>query len=143
MSICSLCSSTGQFTNLDMLADPDDPLAQRTAELLQFRFAGVDALAGHAVGNLLLTGLMELTNDPVTALDHACTLVRAAATGASQNGVMRVGGIEAALKANWAASALDNVSIPASGLISDIHGAADYRAHLIKVMAQRAVTAAG
>jgi aerobic carbon-monoxide dehydrogenase medium subunit len=69
--------------------------------------------------------------------------VRAAATGASQNGVMRVGGIEAALKANWAASALDNVSIPASGLISDIHGAADYRAHLIKVMAQRAVTAAG
>src|SRR6516165_6493290 len=69
--------------------------------------------------------------------------VRAAATGASQNGVMRVAAIEAALKANWGTSALDSVSIPASGLISDIHGAADYRAHLIKVMAQRAVTAAG
>ena len=69
--------------------------------------------------------------------------VRAAATGASQNGVMRVPAIEAALKANWAASALDGISVPATGLISDIHGAADYRAHLIKVMAQRAVTAAG
>jgi len=69
--------------------------------------------------------------------------VRAAATGASQNGVMRVAAIESALKSNWAASALDGVSIPATGLISDIHGAADYRAHLIKVMAQRAVTAAG
>ncbi len=69
--------------------------------------------------------------------------VRAAATGASQNGVMRVAAIESALKSNWSASALDGVSIPATGLISDIHGAADYRAHLIKVMAQRAVTAAG
>jgi carbon-monoxide dehydrogenase medium subunit len=69
--------------------------------------------------------------------------VRAAATGASQNGVMRVGAIENALKSNWSASALDNITIPASGLISDIHGAPDYRAHLIKVMAQRAVTAAG
>ena len=69
--------------------------------------------------------------------------VRVAATGASQNGVMRVAAIESALKGNWAASALDAVSIPATDLISDIHGAADYRAHLIKVMAQRAVTAAG
>jgi carbon-monoxide dehydrogenase medium subunit len=69
--------------------------------------------------------------------------VRAAATGASQSGVMRLGAIENALKGNWSASALDNITIPASGLISDIHGAADYRAHLIKVMAQRAVMAAG
>src|SRR5262249_874870 len=69
--------------------------------------------------------------------------VRVAATGASQNGVMRVAAIEAALKANWASSALDNLKIPATGLMSDIHGAADYRANLIKVMAQRAVTASG
>jgi len=69
--------------------------------------------------------------------------VRVAATGASQSGVMRVGSIEAALKANWSASALDNIQIPAGGLLSDIHGSADYRANLIKVMAQRAVTAAG
>jgi carbon-monoxide dehydrogenase medium subunit len=69
--------------------------------------------------------------------------VRVAATGASQSGVIRVGPIEAALKANWSASALDSVKIPPSGLMSDIHGSADYRANLIKVMAQRAVTAAG
>ena len=68
--------------------------------------------------------------------------VRAAATGASSSGVMRVGAIEAALKANWSASALDNIKIAASGLLSDIHGTADYRANLIKVMAQRAVAQA-
>src|SRR5947199_2951405 len=69
--------------------------------------------------------------------------VRVAATGASQSGVMRLPAIEQALKADWSASALDNLSIPAAGLLSDIHGSADYRANLIKVMAQRAVTAAG
>jgi aerobic carbon-monoxide dehydrogenase medium subunit len=69
--------------------------------------------------------------------------VRVAATGASQSGVMRLGAIEAALKANWSPSALDNIKIPADGLLSDIHGTADYRANLVKVMAQRAVTAAG
>jgi carbon-monoxide dehydrogenase medium subunit len=69
--------------------------------------------------------------------------VRVAATGASQNGVMRVPAIEAALNANWSAAALDSVTIPASGLMSDIHGSSDYRANLIKVMAQRAVAAAG
>jgi carbon-monoxide dehydrogenase medium subunit len=69
--------------------------------------------------------------------------VRVAATGASQNGVMRVPSIEAALKANWAPSALDSVTISADGLMSDIHGSSDYRANLIKVMAQRAVAEAG
>jgi aerobic carbon-monoxide dehydrogenase medium subunit len=69
--------------------------------------------------------------------------VRVAATGASQEGVMRVAAIEAALKANWQASALAGVTIPAGGLMSDLHGSADYRANLIKVMAERAVTAAG
>jgi aerobic carbon-monoxide dehydrogenase medium subunit len=69
--------------------------------------------------------------------------VRVAATGASQSGVMRVGAIESALKSNWSPGALDGVSISASGLLSDIHGSAEYRANLIKVMAQRAVTGAG
>ena len=69
--------------------------------------------------------------------------VRVAATGASQSGVMRVAAIETALKANWSPGALANVTIPASGLMSDLHGSADYRANLIKVMAERAVTAAG
>jgi carbon-monoxide dehydrogenase medium subunit len=69
--------------------------------------------------------------------------VRVAVTGASQSGVMRVAAMESALKANWSAGALDTLKIPAAGLLADIHGSADYRANLIKVMAQRAVAAAG
>jgi aerobic carbon-monoxide dehydrogenase medium subunit len=69
--------------------------------------------------------------------------VRVAATGASQNGVMRVPAIEAALKANWSPGTLDSVTISADGLLTDIHGSSTYRANLIKVMAQRAVADAG
>ncbi|MDB5500661.1 MAG: carbon monoxide dehydrogenase [Tardiphaga sp.] len=69
--------------------------------------------------------------------------VRVAATGASQEGVMRVPAIEAALKANWSAAALDCIKISPDGLMADIHGSSEYRANLIKVMAQRAVTEAG
>jgi carbon-monoxide dehydrogenase medium subunit len=69
--------------------------------------------------------------------------VRVAATGASQNGVMRVPAIEAALKANWSTGAVDTVVVPANGLLTDVHGSSLYRANLIKVMAQRAVVAAG
>jgi carbon-monoxide dehydrogenase medium subunit len=69
--------------------------------------------------------------------------IRVAATGASQNGVMRVPAIETALKANWSASALDGITISPDELMADIHGSSAYRANLIKVMAQRAVTEAG
>jgi carbon-monoxide dehydrogenase medium subunit len=69
--------------------------------------------------------------------------IRVAATGASQNGVMRVPAIEAALKSNWSADALERIQISADGLLADIHGSSAYRANLIKVMAQRAVMAAG
>ena len=69
--------------------------------------------------------------------------VRVAATGASQNGVMRVSAIEAALKANWSAAALDQIRIPDTGIIADIHGSAAYRANLVTVMAKRAVQQAG
>ncbi len=69
--------------------------------------------------------------------------VRVAATGAAQNGVMRVSEFETALKANWSAAALDTIAVSPDGMISDIHGSSDYRANLVKVMAQRAVTAAG
>src|ERR1700747_165711 len=47
--------------------------------------------------------------------------VRAAATGASQEGVMRLGAIEAALKSNWSAGAIDGVRISADGLLNDQH----------------------
>ncbi len=69
--------------------------------------------------------------------------VRVAATGASQDGVMRIPAIEAALKANWSPGALDSVKISADGLLTDIHGSSTYRANLIKVMAQRAIAEAG
>jgi len=74
---------------------------------------------------------------------HKSGEIRVAATGASQNGVMRVGVIEDALKADWSAAALDNVKVSDEGLMADIHGTSDYRANLIRVMAQRAVDAAG
>jgi carbon-monoxide dehydrogenase medium subunit len=69
--------------------------------------------------------------------------VRVAATGASQSGVMRVPSIEAALQASWSPGALDSVKISADGLLADTQGSSDYRANLIKVMAQRAVAATG
>jgi carbon-monoxide dehydrogenase medium subunit len=69
--------------------------------------------------------------------------VRVAVTGAGSNGVFRVPAFEAALEKNFAASGLDGLSVPASGLASDLHADADYRAHLIGVLAKRAVAAAG
>jgi aerobic carbon-monoxide dehydrogenase medium subunit len=69
--------------------------------------------------------------------------VRVAVTGAGANGVFRASAFEAALASNFSAAALANVKIPAEGLNSDIHADAAYRAHLIGVLARRAVTAAG
>ncbi|ADG97095.1 protein of unknown function UPF0052 and CofD [Segniliparus rotundus DSM 44985] len=48
---------------------PDDGDAGMWAQVLQHRFGGVGALAGHPVGNLLLAGLAEVLGDPVAALD--------------------------------------------------------------------------
>jgi uncharacterized cofD-like protein len=53
---------------LATLAD-DRPETRVWAELVQHRFDGTGPLAGHAVGNLLLAGLTELTGSPVCALD--------------------------------------------------------------------------
>src|SRR5690348_10383487 len=49
---------------------------EQAARLFQYRFAGTDPLAGHPVGNLVLCGLMELHDDPVTALDEAAAMLR-------------------------------------------------------------------
>ncbi len=68
--------------------------------------------------------------------------VRVAVTGATDC-AHRGQRLEAALNANWSADALDGVSIPVEHLNSDIHGSAEYRAHLVIVMAKRAVAAAG
>jgi aerobic carbon-monoxide dehydrogenase medium subunit len=68
--------------------------------------------------------------------------VRVAVTGAGASGVFRAEEFEAALNANFSPAALEGVSVSASGLNSDMHADADYRAHLIGVMAKRAVAAA-
>ena len=67
--------------------------------------------------------------------------VRVVVTGAGNNGVFRVKGMEDALKKNFSVKALDGQHVPESGLNSDIHADAAYRSHLITVMAQRAVAA--
>ena len=69
--------------------------------------------------------------------------VRVAVTGAGSSGVFRVPAFEQALSANFSASALNGLKVDASELASDIHADSDYRAHLIGVLAKRAVEAAG
>jgi uncharacterized cofD-like protein len=59
------------------LADPGDATEERFVGLWEYRFDGIDPLAGHAVGNLLLTALMEYTADPIVALQEAGSLLRA------------------------------------------------------------------
>jgi carbon-monoxide dehydrogenase medium subunit len=68
--------------------------------------------------------------------------IRVAVTGAGASGVFRVASFEEALKKRFAAKSLDGLTVPATGLASDIHGSAEYRAHLIGVLAKRAVAKA-
>ena len=68
--------------------------------------------------------------------------VRVAVTGAGQDGVFRHTAMEQALSANWSADAIKDIVTPAYGLNGDIHASPAYRAHLIGVMARRAVAAA-
>ncbi len=69
--------------------------------------------------------------------------VRVAVTGAGDDGVYRHADLEQALAHNWSADAVDGVAIDASGKMSDIHASAEYRAHLVNVMAKRAIEQAG
>jgi len=68
--------------------------------------------------------------------------VRVAVTGAGADGVFRVAAFEEALKKRFAPKAIEGLSVSPEGLNSDIHGSAAYRAHLIGVLAGRAVDAA-
>jgi aerobic carbon-monoxide dehydrogenase medium subunit len=65
--------------------------------------------------------------------------VRVAVTGAGQNGVYRHTAMEQALSRNFSPDAIAAVTTSANGLNSDIHASAEYRAHLVGVMAKRAI----
>ena len=65
--------------------------------------------------------------------------VRVAITGAASC-VYRSKELENALSSNFSNSAIDNANISSKGLNSDLHASAEYRAHIIKVMAKKAVS---
>ncbi len=68
--------------------------------------------------------------------------VRVVVNGAGP-GVFRQTEMEQALSANWSPDAVAGIKQPSEGLNGDIHGSAEYRAHLVTVMAKRAVAEAG
>lgn len=68
--------------------------------------------------------------------------VRVAVTGAAPV-VFRLPDMESALAADFSADALTGIAVSPDGFLDDLDASAEYRAHLIGVMARRAVTACG
>ena len=68
--------------------------------------------------------------------------IRVAVTGAGSNGVFRVKSFEEALKKRFSPKSIEGMTIPADGMNADIHGSAGYRAHLVAVLARRALAKA-
>ena len=66
---------------------------------------------------------------------------RVAVTGAGA-GVFRISEMEQALSQSFSASSVEGISVSDDGLNADIHASAEYRAHLVTVMAKRAVAKA-
>jgi carbon-monoxide dehydrogenase medium subunit len=67
--------------------------------------------------------------------------VRVAVTGASERGVFRWSEAEEALSADFRPEAVEGLRASAEGMIGDLHGTPEYRAHLIGVMTRRAAAA--
>jgi carbon-monoxide dehydrogenase medium subunit len=68
---------------------------------------------------------------------------RVAVTGAGQGGVFRHAEMEKALSANFSAAAIKGIKTPPDDLNGDVHASSEYRAHLVGVIAGRAVAKAG
>ena len=65
--------------------------------------------------------------------------VKVAITGV-ESCVFRCKKLEDVLSSNFSASVIDSVNISSKGFNADIHASAEYRAHIIKVMAKKAVS---
>jgi len=68
---------------------------------------------------------------------------RVAVTGAGQGGVFRHAEMEKALSGNFSAAAIKGIKTSPDNLNGDIHASSEYRAHLVGVIAGRAVAKAG
>ena len=119
------------FAGLFTTALEDDELITRLSFPLGAKFAY--AKFANPASRYALVGV---------AVAQRGTEVRVAATGAGASGVFRVAAMEAALSKSFAPGAIDGIKVDPSGLLSDLHGDAAYRAHLVAVMARRAVAAA-
>jgi carbon-monoxide dehydrogenase medium subunit len=98
----------------------------------------------------LICGYAKLRNNAsryalagVFVARHGDGSVRAAVTGAGSNGVFRAHEVENALTADFRPEALDRIAASSAGLMSEFHASAEYRAHLIVVLARRAVAHPG
>ena len=67
--------------------------------------------------------------------------VRVAITGAGDGGVFRVPAMEQALARSFDAKVIEGIKVDQGSMLSDIHASSEYRAHLVGVMARRAVAA--
>jgi carbon-monoxide dehydrogenase medium subunit len=74
---------------------------------------------------------------------HKSGEVRVAVTGTGADGVFRASAFEVALSARFASAAVAELSLDAADMIADIHGSAEYRANLARVMIRRAIEAEG
>jgi len=106
----------------EIVTGVDFPIAQRAAYAKFANPASRFALVGVFVAQLADGG------------------VRVAVTGAAPS-VFRATAIESALARSFTPAAAKGVKIGADGLNTDLHGSAEYRAHLISVIASRAVAA--
>jgi carbon-monoxide dehydrogenase medium subunit len=68
--------------------------------------------------------------------------IRVAVTGAGGNGVFRVTAFEEALKKRFSPKSIEGLTVSPDGLNGDMHGSPEYRAHLIGVLAKRALAKA-
>jgi aerobic carbon-monoxide dehydrogenase medium subunit len=67
--------------------------------------------------------------------------VRVGVTGAGERGAYRASDMEQALASSWSPDAIADIVVDPANMLSDLHGSAEYRANLVKVMAKRAVQA--